>query len=253
MSLCDSLVALMSLPLQEHIEKDGFRLRGLSASRIDSFSDAVFAFALTLLVVSLQVPKTYAELHDSLRGFFGFAIVFYLLMQVWWSHYQYFRRFGTHDPWTIKLNAMLLFVVLFYVYPLKFLFGFVTDAMIGLPQKAFDNPGQVRELMLLFGLGFAAIHILTALLYWNGLRQRKTLELNDLEVILTRSYIVGAAGVAAIGVLSCGVALLLPPPDAGYSGWTYLLVFLFLKLHALRSKALIARQTAWEKLTATSH
>ena len=112
----------MSLPLIEHVEQDGFRLRGLSPSRIDSFSDAVFAFALTLLVVSVAVPSTYADLYATLRGFLPFAICFCLLMFVWFAHYKYFRRFGTHDDRTIILNSILLFVVLFYVYPLKFLF-----------------------------------------------------------------------------------------------------------------------------------
>ncbi len=243
----------MSLPLHAHIEKDGFRLRGLASSRIDGFSDAVFAFALTLLVVSLEVPKTFAQLQASLRGFVPFAIVFYLLMQVWWSHYQYFRRFGTHDVWTIRLNAMLLFVVLFYVYPLKFLFSFVTDLMMGLPQHAFENDGQIRELMVLYGIGYAAIHFLVAALYWNGLRQRKHLELNDLEVLLTRGYITSSVGIGAIGVLACLVALVLPAARAGSSGWTYLLVGAFLRWHNWRTRNLVKKHTALHKLTATPH
>ena len=241
----------MSLPLPEHIEKDGFRLRGLSASRIDGFSDAVFAFALTLLVVSLEVPKTYAQLHASLRGFVGFAVVFYLLMQVWWSHYQYFRRFGTHDAWTIKLNAMLLFMVLFYVYPLKFLFNFLTDLVLGTPQNSFDNPGQIRELVVLFGLGFAAIHILVALLYWNGLRQAAHLDLSAVETTLTHGYILAAGGVAAIGGLACAVAFILPVDRAGYSGWTYLLIWPFLRWHGARMRKVVSKQAAIHKLASS--
>ena len=243
----------MSLQLQEHIEKDGFRLRGLASSRIDGFSDAVFAFALTLLVVSLEVPKTFAQLQESLRGFVPFAIVFYLLMQVWLAHYQYFRRFGTHDEWTIRLNSMLLFVVLFYVYPLKFLFSFITDLMMGLPQHAFDNDGQLRQLMMLYGVGYAAIHFLVAALYCNGFRQRKHLELNDLEVRLARGYITRSAGIGAIGVLACLVAFILPANLAGSSGYTYLLVWLFLRLHDWRTRKLVKKQTALHELTPSSH
>jgi uncharacterized membrane protein len=60
----------------EHIAKDGFRLRGTSMSRLDGFSDVVFGFALTLLVVSLEVPKTYIELRNVLLGFLPFSICF---------------------------------------------------------------------------------------------------------------------------------------------------------------------------------
>jgi hypothetical protein len=55
--------------LGKHVDREGFRLRGIEMSRVDGFSDVVFGFALTLLVVSLEVPKTFAELHQSLRGF----------------------------------------------------------------------------------------------------------------------------------------------------------------------------------------
>jgi uncharacterized membrane protein len=39
-----------------------FQLRGKQMNRIEAVSDVVFGFALTLLVVSLQVPRTYADL-----------------------------------------------------------------------------------------------------------------------------------------------------------------------------------------------
>ena len=104
------------------VGKDGFRLRGQEMSRVDGFSDVVFGFALTLIVASLEVPKTYHELHKVLLGFIPFTVCFVLLMMVWLTHFRFFRRFGLHDLGTILINAGLLFTVLFYVYPLKFLF-----------------------------------------------------------------------------------------------------------------------------------
>src|SRR5437588_11673671 len=90
-----------------------FRLRGRSVSRIEGFSDAVFAFALTLLVVSLEVPKTFHELMAIMRGFAGFAVCFVLLAAVWHEHYVFFLRYGLRDSVTIVLNLVLLFLVVF--------------------------------------------------------------------------------------------------------------------------------------------
>ena len=104
-----------------------FRWRSHDISRIEALSDAVFAFAVTLLVVSLEVPKTFDELMHVMRGFGAFAICFTLLFVVWFNQYKFFRRYGLQDNVTLILNAMLLFVVLFYVYPLKFVFSFLVN------------------------------------------------------------------------------------------------------------------------------
>src|SRR5438128_3811905 len=110
-----------------------FAHRRHEVSRLEGFSDAVFAFAVTLLVVSLEVPRTYTELVAAIRGFFPFAVCFTALVMIWREHYVFFRRYGLHDDATIWLNAALLFLVLFYVYPLKFLFTLVFDQITGTP------------------------------------------------------------------------------------------------------------------------
>ncbi len=81
--------------------EEGFSWRGEEVSRIESFSDAVFAFAVTLLVVSLEVPKTFDELISTMRGFFAFAICFWPLLAAWFEHYKFFRRYGTSDSYTM--------------------------------------------------------------------------------------------------------------------------------------------------------
>src|SRR5262245_59387187 len=87
---------------------NGFRLRGLEVSRIEGFSDAVFAFAVTLLVVSLEVPRTFTELQEIMNGFVAFALGFLFLLYLWHIQYTFFRRYGLHDGPTITLNGLLL-------------------------------------------------------------------------------------------------------------------------------------------------
>src|ERR1700720_854768 len=107
--------------------------RQREVSRIDGFSDAAFGFAVPLLVVSLEVPKTYHELMLAIRGFPAFAVCFALLFQVWWRHYRFFRSYDLEDARVIVLTGSLLFVVLFYVYPLKFLWTVVFSQFAGRP------------------------------------------------------------------------------------------------------------------------
>ncbi len=205
--------------LNHHIAKDGFRLRGTQASRIDGFSDVVFGFALTLIVVSLDVPKTFSDLHNLLRGFLPFAVTFLMLMLVWFTHYKFFRRYGTHDIGTIWLNGLLLFCVLFYVYPLKFMFA----AFLG-TGVVIDTPGQVRELTLLYAVGFTAIYLIFSGMYGNAWRQRDRLELTPLERRLTIIYFWEELGDALVGLIVILIALVLPPEKSTYATVAFMLI-----------------------------
>src|SRR5918911_2484228 len=86
----------------------GSRWRNHEVSRIEGLSDAVFGFAITLLVVSLEVPRSFDELIEAMRGFGAFAVSFALLFVVWFNHYNFYRRYGLQDNYTVWVNAFLL-------------------------------------------------------------------------------------------------------------------------------------------------
>ncbi len=208
-----------------------FRWRAGEITRLEGFSDAVFAFALTLLVVSLEVPHTFDELLDTTRGFVAFGICFAILVQVWFYHYRYFRRYGLQDAVTVVLNAALLFVVLFYVYPLKFLFTMLVGSLTGgatvggrTPLDAMIGPQDVPMLMTIYGIGFAAVFGILALLYFHAYRKRGELELDAHETLLTEHSLVENVGVACIGLLSALTAHLLPMARSGLAGFIYFLI-----------------------------
>ena len=213
----------MHLPT-DHIAKDGFRLRGTQMSRIDAFSDVVFGFALTLIVVSLEVPKNFVELHNLLRGFFPFGLTFLMLMLIWHTHYKFFRRFNVHDTGTLWLNGLLLFTVLFYVYPLKFIFFALFNG------AEFADLSQLRELTLLYAGGFVAIYAIFAGMYANALRQRQLLALSALELRLTRIYILEEAGNALVGIVVIIVALILPARLATLATFCFALITIHKRL-----------------------
>lgn len=210
-----------------------FRWRGSEVTRVEGFSDAVFAFAVTLLVVSLEVPRTFDQLLATMRNFGAFAICFFLLLNVWYNHYIFFRRYGLQDLGALTLNGILLFVVLFYVYPLKFLFTLFTAQIMGietgetLPSGGFEpaiKPGQFSTLMVIYGLGYVAVFTVFALLYGHAYRQRLALDLNDLEVFDTRNSIQQHVIHISIGLLSLGIALASSMGTSAWAGWVYFLL-----------------------------
>lgn len=208
-----------------HEQKDsrGFRIRGHEVQRIETFSDAVFAFAVTLLIVSLEVPKSFDELLVSMRGFFAFAICFTLLMVIWHEQHVFFRRYALDDTWTIVLNCALVFVVLFYVYPLKFLFSlWFGDTIYGAGKNPFViREEQVPQLFVVYALGFIIIYSIFSLLYWRALRMRGHLQLSALEVFDTRTQLYAQVTMVLIGVGAVILALALPLKEAELSGMWY--------------------------------
>jgi uncharacterized membrane protein len=193
----------------EHMK---FRRRGLAVSRLEGFSDAVFAFALTLLVVSLQVPQNFKALLATLSGFLPFALSFAIFIFLWYQHYAFFRRYGLEDGLTIVLNSALLLVVLFFVFPLKFLFSIAVS-------NVHLQPEQLGRLFTIYGLGFTAVFLILALLYANAYRQRAKLELNILETFDTESDIWSNVGVAAVGLGSIVLAQF--PATINLAGFFY--------------------------------
>ncbi len=140
-------------------------------NRIEAFSDVVFGFALTLLVVSFEVPRTFADMVQSVRAMPAFAASFAILLLIWQEHHNFFRRYGVHDGVSIWINGLLLFVVLFYVYPLKFLMTMLIgpDGIFFGRRPAGVELAQVPWLMVMYGAGFALLFLLLAALHWRAL------------------------------------------------------------------------------------
>jgi uncharacterized membrane protein len=214
--------------------EEGFSWRGEDVQRIEGLADAVFGFALTLLVVSLEVPNTFDELFATMRGFFAFALSGWLLYSVWFDHYIFFRRYGLQDTLTMHLSSVLLFVVLFYVYPLKFLFTALMDELLGFSTQVGNSTRDVVEtiragqwplLIVLFGVGFVVVQLVYFLLYWRAYALRGMLELDAYEASITRQEIQGYLLLAAVGLTSIAVALLGGVEASSWAGWVYLLIW----------------------------
>lgn len=204
----------LNTPAKEH--KDRIKWRGHEVTRIEAFSDAVFAFAITLLIVSLEVPKTAKELLENLKGFVPFSICFAIMFTIWYAQNTFFRRFGLHDTITITLNGVLLFMVLFYVYPLKFLF---TGMFL---HNSFSTPEEMKILMCIYSGGFVVIYLLFAFMYLHALRQRVVLNMTDSEIFEARTTVYQDFIISGVGTLS---VITVFAGLAQFSGIIYILIW----------------------------
>jgi len=206
-----------------------FHWRAGEITRLEAFSDAVFAFSVTLLVVSLEVPRTFVELVHAMKGFVAFAICFALLIQVWYEHYIYSRRYGLQTFYTVVLNSVLLFVVLFFVYPLKFVFTLIVGQFSGGllaagPAEEMIQVHQVPVLMLIYSLGFSAVFAVFALLYTYAYGRRHELDLNEYESLRTRNSVYNHSFMALVGLIVAVTAISLPVRFGGSAGFLYFLI-----------------------------
>jgi uncharacterized membrane protein len=170
----------------------------------------------------------------------AFAISFLMLFIVWLNHYRFFRRYGLQDNLTVWLNAFLLFVVLFYVYPLKFLFTWLVSMFTGrhgavrLPDGTLTmmvQDDQVASLMIVFGVGYVAVFAVFVLLYLHAYRKRFALKLNELEIFDTRNEILESLISVAVGLLSISIAGFGGRRYASLAGMIYMLLGLVMTVN----------------------
>lgn len=204
-----------------------FRWRGVQPTRVEALSDMVFAFALTLLVVSSAPPASFTDLTELLWGFPGFAAAFAMLLMIWHMHYIFFRRYALEDGWTTTLNAGLLFLILFFVYPLKYLAtmlsAFVRSLFEGAPRAPLSIYDAQSSLMVL-SAAYAAVFIMFFLLYSHALKKADQLELSERERQFTRFACWQNCVHAAVGIAAVIGAWLIPLPWSPFAGFVYFFI-----------------------------
>ena len=215
-----------------------FHWRGGDVSRIEGLSDGVFAFALTLLVVSLEVPDTFDQLKEAFLQLPAFAACFAFLILCWYFHYRFHRRYGLETLGAAVLNACLLFVIQVYVYPLKFLATYLFNGLVGVSNMVPGPDGapvpairsaDMDTLMLIYALGFAGIFFLFAMLNWMAWRKRDELGLDELERYQTYIEVRAHLLSVVIGLLSAVLAWI----GGRWVPWAGIIYFLMGPLHGI--------------------
>src|SRR5262245_49454447 len=191
-----------------------FRWRSHEVSRLEAFADAVFGLVVALLFLQTKVPENFADLKAAMLSLLPFAVTFVLLTMVWVEHHQFFRRYGLRDKTTFFGNLWLLFLVLVYAYPLKFLFTLlfvvwiapIGELTVDLMSKG-HGPLDGMWLMVFYGVGAGAIYTTFALLYRHALGRAEDLGLDAVERHLTATSAIECWVLVGFSLLSIALAL----------------------------------------------
>jgi len=194
-----------------------FRYRGIEPGRLENFSDACFALAITLLLISTSPPTTFEQVRRFVWELVPFTMCITLLVLIWHEHFVFYFRYGLRNGPIIVLNAMFLIITLFYVYPLKFLTRTILLPLTyysGEVEMFNDMIGMINGedwglLLIIYGIGAAAVFIVLALMYRHALKKREELELNEIEVFDTRSRITANLLMASVPMISAIAAMFL--------------------------------------------
>ena len=220
-------------------KKDKIAWRSHEVTRIEAFSDAVFGFAVSLLVISLEVPKNSGELLASLWGMIPFSFCFLIIFWVWRAQYKFFRRYGLHDSVTIALNGILLFFMLGFMYPVKFMFS-----SIFLSKIYFVRPQDFAPLVMFYNSGFAIISFLFCFMHFNALKKRAELNLTPVEVFETGTIMGYYAGPGFISLLAVFIAFMErnTPEKVSNSFIAYALISVFMPIFGARRDKLFKKK-----------
>jgi uncharacterized membrane protein len=172
--------------------KDGFKIRGAEMTRLETFVDAAFAFAVTLLVIGGgdNIPNNYQDFVIALKQVPSFTMCFANIVFFWYAHHIWSRRFGLDDGPSTFLSLLLILVVLIFVYPLKAIYAGAFNFIPGFDSGAVFALSSVNDfsgLLVIFGLAFSMLSAIIAALNWHALRLAEDIGLSAEEKFDTKT------------------------------------------------------------------
>ena len=92
-----------------------FRHRGEEPGRLENFSDAVFALAITLLLISTSPPTNFQQIQRFVIDLIPFFLCVVFIMLIWYEHYIFYLRYGLRHGKIIVLNTLFLIIGLCFL------------------------------------------------------------------------------------------------------------------------------------------
>lgn len=192
-------------------------------ARVEALSDAVFAFAGTLMIFNIDTEKSFTYLMENeWQALLAFGISFFVLIALWFVHYNFYRRAHYMDNWIIAFNSVLLFLVLYYIFPLKSLI----NSFLGRESITLDELGS---LFSMYSLGFVLIFTCLALMYYHAYRKTMGIESGLKLLFYSRHF-----GIfVLVGIISVLLAITDTYVKWGVPGFVYVILGPICYFHAV--------------------
>lgn len=137
-------------------------------SRLDNFTDAAFAFAVSLMVIGgAGAPQTFEALIAALGDLPAFAFGFAVMAMFWLGHVRWRKSRGEGDWLATLLTLILVFLTLIYVQPLR---GMATATALWFTGHGQEFGGSLPGLFAVYGSGFVLMSLTMAGLWAESLR-----------------------------------------------------------------------------------
>jgi uncharacterized membrane protein len=168
----------------------------MSNSRVEAFSDSVFAVAITLLVLEIKVPGGPGGLGHQLAqewpSFASYAVSFFVIGVIWMNHHAIFQHLGRADRGLMWLNLFLLVWIVLIPWATELLATYMREGGEAERTAALVYTGAMMMMGIAFGL-----------LWTYAARDRRLLavDLSDAEIRRRTRRFAGGAPVYALALV----------------------------------------------------
>jgi uncharacterized membrane protein len=182
--------------------------------RIIFFSDAVFAIAITLLVLDIRVPDipenlVAEELPGRLLGlwpkYLSYAISFLVIISYWMAHHSIFSVIRGYDRTLIWLNSLFLMCVAFLPFP---------TALLG-------EYGDHKLVVAIYAASLAVTRLPLTALFWYAASERRLVDA-DLDSGMIRAFRIRGLAIPLVFLISIGISFF--SVQAAIFSWVLLFV-----------------------------
>lgn len=195
------------------VKEERWEERGREMERIVYFSDAVFAIAITLVVLQMRVPaglsptELTAALIEIWPKYLSYLISFTVIGSFWRAHHRIFRHIRAYDERLIYSNLLFLMCVAFLPF---------SASLIG-------EYGSQPVAFEIYASNVAATGLLLGGTWWHATRDGR-LTGGDLDPGLIRQLITEQLSLPVIALVFVPITLFFGVTVAGYSVVTFLLM-----------------------------